>query len=337
MTDPGKESRFCMRRRELGRLIEGRDGRTFVVIGVANGAEARLLHHALHELEAARAIPDFIAGFVTFVSGFLSAADRGLPDLGFVLRDEIARNVDTVEQATWFASLDTQTPAWPIGADIDTGYGNEPSAVLLTCRQMHKQGASYVQIEDQYGLNKSCGHVSGARGAGKAVVTLEEMLELRVRPALAYAAEHDDFFVMARTDSRNSLGPDEALRRAHAFVDAGAQLILIEAPQSDDELRRIASELRDTGALAAGNVVEGSRLTPPHSVRELHEMGFAMSLFPVGARLLATAGLRAYYEAAARGEPARAAVTDDPAVRFERYNRALGRDQMQAWYRLFGI
>jgi 2-methylisocitrate lyase-like PEP mutase family enzyme len=100
---------------------------------------------------------------------------------------------------------------------------------------------------------------------------------------------------------------------------------------------RIADELRDTGALNAANIVEGSRMTPAYSVRELHAMGFAMGLFPVGARLLAAAGLRAYYEAVARGDARSANVSDEPSGRFERYNRALGRDQMQAWNRLFGI
>lgn len=327
---------FDAKRRRLGDLIRGLDGRIMVVVGVANGAEARILHDALCGLERAAAIPDFIGGFVTFVSGFLCAADRGLPDLGYVLRDEIARAVDTVEQATWLAALDTDTPAWPLGADIDTGYGNEPTAVLLSCRQMHKQGASYVQIEDQFGLNKSCGHVEGARGQGKCVVSLEEMLDTRLRPALAYAREQQDFFVMARTDAGGPLGIDEALRRARAFAAEGAPMIFIEAPQSETELRRIADELADVPALKASNVVEGSSKTPAHSVRELHAMGYQVGMFPVGARLLAAAGLNAYYEALGRGDQLRAAVADDPATRFERYNRVLGRDQMQAWNKLWG-
>src|SRR4029079_10304399 len=85
-----------------------------------------------------------------------------------------------------------------------------------------------------------------------------------------------------------------------AFATAGAPIIFVEAPQSDAEVRRIADALRDTGALNAANIVEGSRMTPAYSVRELHDMGFAMGLFPIGARLLAAAGLRAYYEAGAR-------------------------------------
>jgi len=324
-------------RRRLRDVVDALDGRMLVVVGVANGAEARLLHHALFEAEAAGAIPDAIGGFVTFVSGFLRAADRGLPDLGYVLRDDMARAVDTVEQATWLASLDTGTAAWPLGADIDTGYGNEPSAVLLTCRQMHKQGASYVQIEDQYGINKSCGHIEGARGSGKTVLGLDEMLDVRLRPALAYASEQDDFLVMGRTDALGPLGIDEALRRAHAFAEAGAHMVFIEAPRSDEELKRIGKAFRGAAALNAANVVEGSSKTPIHNVSELHAMGFRMAMFPVGARLLAAAGLRAYYDAlATSGAPSAATVPADGTGRFERYNRTLGRDQLQAWNRWFG-
>jgi len=330
-------SSFRGARRKLRDVVSALDGRILVIVGVANGAEARLLHHVLQGAEQARAIPDFVGGFVTFVSGFLTAADRGLPDLGYVLRDDLARTVDTVEQATWLAALDTGTSAWPLGADIDTGYGNEPSAVLLTCRQMHKQGASYVQIEDQYGINKSCGHVEGSRGAGKSVVSLEEMIEGRLRPALAYAAEQDDLLVMGRTDALGPLGIEEALRRARAFAAAGAHMVFVEAPQNDEQLRRVAAELAGSGALNAANIVEGSSKTPRHSVRELHEMGFTMGMFPVGARLLATAGLHAYYDALARsGDPSGAAV-GSAGFGFDAYNRVLGRDHMQAWNRLFGV
>jgi 2,3-dimethylmalate lyase len=334
---PAAPVTFRAHRRRLCDVVDALDGRMLVIVGVANGAEARLLHHALSAAETADVFPDVIGGFVTFVSGFLSAADRGLPDLGYVLRDDIARTVDVVEQATWLAALDTGTPAWPLGADIDTGYGNEPSAVLLTCRQMHKQGASYVQIEDQYGINKSCGHLDGARGSGKSVLGLDEMLDVRLRPSLAYAAEQDDFMVMGRTDALGPLGIDEALRRADAFAEAGAQMVFIEAPQSDAELERIGEAFRGTSVLNAANVVEGSSKTPAHSVRELHAMGFGMAMFPVGARLLAAAGLSAYYEVlATSGDPSAVTIATDASGRFERYNRALGRDHLQAWNRWFG-
>jgi len=177
------EAAWRVDRQNLRKLVGGLDGRILVAIGVANGAEARQLHHTICELQDQKAVPDYVGGFVFFVSGFLCAAEHGLPDLGYILRSEIARQIDIIEQATWMAALDTGTPAFPIGVDIDTGYGNEPSSVLLTCRQVHKQGAQYVQIEDQYSINKSCGHMEGSRGSGKEIVSAEEMIERRLAPA----------------------------------------------------------------------------------------------------------------------------------------------------------
>ena len=111
----------------------------------------------------------------------------------------------------------------------------------------------------------------------------------------------------------------------------------LPAPRDDAELRQIADELRGSGALNAANIVEGSAKTPRHSVRELHAMGFTMGMFPVGARLLAAAGLNAYYDALARtGDPSGAAV-GSAGVGFDAYNRVLGRDHMQGWNRLFGV
>jgi hypothetical protein len=122
-------------------LVAKRDGRILVAIGVAHGAEARQLHHTIYELYDQNAVPDFIGGFITFVSGYLCAAAHGLPDLGYILRTEIVHQTDIIEQATWMAALDTGRPAFPVGVDVDTGYGNEPSSIVLTCRQVYKQGA----------------------------------------------------------------------------------------------------------------------------------------------------------------------------------------------------
>jgi 2-methylisocitrate lyase-like PEP mutase family enzyme len=166
---------------------------------------------------------------------------------------------------------------------------------------------------------------------------LDEMLDVRLRPALAYAAEQDDFMVMGRTDALGPFGIDEALRRAHAFAEAGAPMVFVEAPQSDAELERIGHAFRGANVLSAANVVEGSRKTPAHSVRELHAMGFGMAMFPVGARLLAAAGLRAYYQGlATSGDPSAVTIPADAAGGFEGYNRVLGRDHLQAWNRWFG-
>ena len=107
--------------------------------------------------------------------------------MGYILRHEIVEHTNIIEQATWLAALDTGKPAFPIGVDIDTGYGNEPSSIILTCRQVNKQGGQYVQIEDQYAINKTCGHMDGALGSGKQTISAEDMITLRLKPAVDFA------------------------------------------------------------------------------------------------------------------------------------------------------
>jgi 2-methylisocitrate lyase-like PEP mutase family enzyme len=324
---------FQYSRNSLAELIQGLDGRLLIAVGIANGAEARAFHRHLAALDAAGAVPGFVGGFVFFVSGYLTAAERGLPDLGMVLREEIVRQTDIIEQATWLASLDSGTPAPPIGVDIDTGYGNEPSAILLTCHQVHKQGAQYVQIEDQYAINKSCGHLDGAAGRGKDVIDAQEMVETRLKPAIAYAKSVDDLCVMARTDALSTKGYDEALRRARLYADAGAELVFVEAPESEAQLSAVARDLADSAALSVANVVEGSRKTPYKTPRELHELGFDLALFPVGPLLAGHAARETYYQRliASSSTEEIAAGKDG----FEQFSEMIGRDQFTQWNRRF--
>jgi len=325
---------FNVERQRLDEMLRGLDGRIAVAVGVGSGAEVRELHHTLADLAEAGAIPEHVGGFVFFVSGYLCAAAHGLPDLGYVLRSEIVRHTDIVEQASWMAALDRGTAAHPIGVDIDTGYGSEPSAVLLTCRQVHKQGAAYVQIEDQLAINKSCGHMDGPRGTGKEVIDVDEMIEARLAPALAYAAGHDDFLVAARTDALAGHGLDEALQRAHRYVEAGAHMIFVEAPGSDDELATIGSELAGSGAINVANMVEGSDKTPFKTPRELQELGFQLALYPVGPFLAGHDAQRRYYDRLGRGTPTPAAA-ERMGNPFEQFNRVIGRPQTEAWNERF--
>jgi 2,3-dimethylmalate lyase len=322
-------------RQRLRELMRALDGRIVLAIGVANGAEARQLHHTLVELREQGGVPEFVGGFVFFVSGYLTAANHGLPDLGYILRTEIVRQTDIIEQATWMAALDTGTAAPPIGVDVDTGYGNEPASILLTCRQVHKQGAQYVQLEDQYAINKSCGHMAGSRGAGKAIIEASEMIEQRLAPAIAYARSQDDLMVMARTDARAVAGFDEAIRRGRRYVESGAELVFIEAPESDDELRRIPLEFRGSGGLTVANMIEGSPKTPYRSAAELHRMGFDIALYCIGSLLAGRAAQQRYYGILARGENVMQSVDTRPERWFDGFNRVLGREQTEAWNRMF--
>lgn len=322
-------------RQRLRDVVAGLDGRLLLAIGVANGAEARQLHHTLCDLQEQHAVPDYLGGFVFFVSGYLTAATYGLPDLGYILRGEIVRQTDIIEQATWMAALDRGSGAFPIGVDVDTGYGNEPASVLLTCKQVHKQGAQYVQLEDQYAINKSCGHMAGSRGAGKEIVSAEEMIALRLAPAVSYARAQDDLMVMARTDALAVAGFDEAIRRGHRYVEAGAELLFVEAPESEEQLRQIPREYRDAGASVVANMIEGSPKTPYQSPADLHRMGYQVGLYCIGSLLAGRAAQRRYYGILARGESVMRSADVRPDRWFEGFNEVLGRAQTEAWNQLF--
>lgn len=326
---------WSIQRQELHPLIGGLDGRLLIAVGVGSGMEARQLHYSLVRLIEDRLVPDFVGGFVFFVSGYLCSAFYGLPDLGFILRSEIAKQVDVIEQATWMAALDTRTQAFPIGVDIDTGYGNEPAAVILTCRQVHKQGAQYVQIEDQYSINKSCGHMDGAAGAGKRLLSAEEMLESRLLPAVSFAKDQDDLLVMARTDALAVLGYDEALRRARLYAGAGADFIFVEAPETWEQLRQVPEMLADLDALCVANMIEGSSKTPYCTPRALHDMGYDVALYCVGSLLTARRAQERYYDLLGRGDGINNESAPDLNEWFSAFNRVIGREQTENWNRMF--
>lgn len=312
-------------------MIRRLEKRMIVAIGVANGAEARQLHHTIYELYDQQAVPDFIGGFVTYVSGYLYAAANGLPDMGYILRPDIVRQTDIIEQSTWMAALDTGKPAFPIGVDGDTGFGNEPSSVILTCRQIHKQGGQYIQIEDQYGINKSCGHMAGSSGSGKRIVSAEEMIEMRIKPAVSYAADQADFLVMARTDAIAIEGLNKAMQRGARYVEAGADMLFVEAPESLEMMKTISQEFAQSQALVLANMIEGSPMTPYLSLRELHEIGFDIGLYCLGSLLAGRSAQSRYYSILGRGRSVMESAESSPARWFDGFNQIIGREQTETW------
>ena len=198
------------------------------------------------------------AGFeILHVTGFGSAAAlTGGPDIGLVTMTEMVettrRICDAVER--------------PVIADADCGYGN-PLNVMRTVRALEAAGAAGLHLEDQV-TPKRCGHM-----AGKAVIPTAEMV---AKIAAAVDARDDpDFVIIARTDARAPEGLNAALERAHAYAAAGADVLFVEAPESADEIRRIATEL--PGPQLFNWAYEGR--TPHVSRRWLEELGFAWILF----------------------------------------------------------
>jgi len=165
----------------------------------------------------------------------------------------------------------------PVIADADTGYGNELNTTR-TIREYERRGVAGLHIEDQ-GFPKKCGHLDN-----KVIVPLDEYLA-KVRAAVA-ARSNPDFLIIARTDSRAVVGFEKAMERAHAFIEAGADVTFVEAPTSVEELSLIAREL-PVPQLA--NMVFGG-LTPVLPQAEFARMGY-------GAVLYANAALQAALKA----------------------------------------
>jgi 2-methylisocitrate lyase-like PEP mutase family enzyme len=198
---------------------------------------------------------------IVFISGYsVSAARLGEPDFGFLTQTEMAeaaRSVCRVSDA-------------PVIVDADTGYGNAVN-VLRTVRELQDAGASGVLLEDQV-WPKKCGHMSGKR-----VVETDEHAA-KIRAAVDGRGERD-LFVVARTDARQPLGLDAAIERCLAYKEAGADALFVEAPQSVEELERVASAL--PGPLVANMIERGAT---PHLTRsELRALGYALIVCPLAA------------------------------------------------------
>ncbi len=316
-------------RQSLRRLLSKLDGRIAIAIGVSNGMEAKLLYKTIADLYEGEKIPDYVGGFITFVSGYLAAANAGLPDLGLILREEITRQTKVIEQATWLSALNNSLPALPIGVDIDTGYGNEPLSTILTCRNVYKAGGQYVQIEDQLGINKSCGHMAGGHGTGKEIISKEEMVELRIKPAVDFARSVEDFMVMARTDAIAVEGFGGAIERGHAYIENGAEMIFIEAISKEADMEEVVREYSNTNALTVANMIERSPFTPYKNPMELHGIGYDIGLYSIGGIMTSLTNLKHYYQSIAKGNSPFDEAGFTESEWFNGFSAFIGRNQVE--------
>ncbi|MFH0846833.1 MAG: isocitrate lyase/PEP mutase family protein [Chloroflexota bacterium] len=181
----------------------------------------------------------------------------GEPDVGLLTMTEMVTQAHNMANAV----------SLPLIADADTGYGNAIN-VGRTVREYEQAGVAAIHIEDQV-APKKCGHFEG-----KQLISQAEMVG-KIRAAVD-AREDPDFVLIARTDSRAVLGLDEAIKRARAYVKAGADVIFVEAPQSLEELKIIASSI---SAPLLVNMDEGTK-TPLLPNKELEKMGFKIVIYP---------------------------------------------------------
>jgi 2-methylisocitrate lyase-like PEP mutase family enzyme len=156
----------------------------------------------------------------------------------------------------------------PVIADADTGYGNELN-VVRTVREYEQRGVAGIHLEDQ-GFPKKCGHLEN-----KAIIPLEDYVT-KIRAAVS-ARSDPDFLIIARTDARAVLGFDEAVRRANAALDAGADMAFVEAPESLEEVAAVPRLVH--GPCLLNMVWRGK--TPDVSLDETQTMGYKLAILPV--------------------------------------------------------
>jgi len=239
-----------------------------------------------------------------YMTGYGTVASYlGLPDAGLASYTDMVARVERIAQGT----------RAPLIADADTGFGGLLN-VQHTVRGYERAGAAAIQLEDQE-FPKKCGHTPGRR-----VIPTEDMVK-KIRVA-AESRDSRDFLIIARTDARTSLGLDEALRRADAFAKAGADILFVESPESEEEMARIGSEF-DLPLLA--NMVEGGR-TPILPAERLRELGYSIAIYPAAGFLAAGAALEAVYTQIR--ETGSSLDASAPLYSFSEFNKLVGFEQV---------
>ena len=212
------------------------------------------------------------AGFAAaYMTGYGCATTHlGRPDVGLMTMSEMVEKARRITDAI----------SIPLIADADTGYGNAVN-VIRTVQEYERAGVSAIQLEDQV-MPKKCGHMEH-----KQLVPLAEAVG-KIKAAVD-ARVSRDFLVIARTDARAVDGLDAAIQRGHALREAGADVLFIEAPQSEDEVAHVSRAF--AGVPLLFNWAEGGK-TPPLPHARLAELHFAIVIFPVSTLLSAMAAMR---------------------------------------------
>ncbi|MFT6932264.1 MAG: 2-methylisocitrate lyase-like PEP mutase family enzyme [Paracoccaceae bacterium] len=249
------------------------------------------------------------AGFeALYLSGAAVAYTRlGRPDIGLTTLSEMA---DTM-------ALIRDRVDLPVIIDADTGFGNALNA-QRTMRVYERAGASALQLEDQT-YPKRCGHLGD-----KSLISSKEMVGKIA--AMADARASEDTLIIARTDAISVEGFEAATDRAEAYVEAGADVLFIEAPRTRDELAKISAQFQDRIPLLA-NMVEGGA-TPINSATDLEAMGFSIVIFPGGVvRALAKSAQDYYASLHANGSNM---PFSDRMFNFDGLNDVIGTETMLA-------
>ena len=216
------------------------------------------------------------AGFsALYMTGYgVSASVLGKPDIGLLTMSEMVTQAKNIASAVDI----------PLIADGDNGYGGTLN-VIRTVQEYEQAGVAAIQLEDQV-FPKRCGHMEG-----KQLISKDEMIS-KIKAAV-YARQLEDFVVIARSDARAVNGFEDTLDRVKDYVEAGADVIFFEAPESKDEMKKVA-EIIKVPLLA--NMVENGK-TPFLKERKLAEMGYKIAIYPVSTLYTVTKAILGLLEA----------------------------------------
>jgi 2,3-dimethylmalate lyase len=201
------------------------------------------------------------AGFpAIYITGAgLASHLLGVPDIGLVSMSEVLEAARHIVQVSGVPAI----------CDVDTGFGNVIN-VIRTVREFEAAGLAAIQLEDQV-MPKKCGHTEG-----KQLIPKAEMVQ-KIKAAVDTRRD-PDFVLIARTDAIAVTGPEDALDRANAYREAGADVLFVEAPRAVEEMRRIT---RDAPGVHLVNVVEGGGKTPVLRAKEYLEIGYRLAIYPI--------------------------------------------------------
>ena len=272
-----------------------REGRFVVAPGVYDMISARLADRMGFE--------------ALYMTGYgVAASLLGLPDAGLATYADLQDRVRTIASGT----------RTPLICDADTGFGGLLN-VRRTVRGYEDAGCAAIQLEDQE-IPKKCGHTPGRR-----VVPVRDMVE-KVQVAVEARRDHN-FLIIARSDARTGLGLDEAIERGRAYAEAGADVIFVEAPESEEEIARIGESI-DKPLLA--NMIAGGK-TPILPAERLKALGFAIAIYPAAGMLPAAGAMRETFRTLLRdGSTANLEV---PAISLSEMHALMGFEEVWAFER----
>ncbi|MEY8414837.1 isocitrate lyase/PEP mutase family protein [Tissierella praeacuta] len=247
-----------------------------------------------------------ISGFpCVYMTGYgVSASVLGKPDIGLITMTEMVNQLRNI-----VASVNI-----PVIADADNGYGGILN-VVRTVEAYEQTGVAAIQLEDQV-TPKRCGHMEG-----KEVISKEEMVS-KIKAAI-YARKDPNFMIIARTDARAVNSFEDAIDRAKAYEEAGADVIFFEAPQSIDEMKKIHKYIT---VPTLANMVEKGK-TPLLTGKELGEIGYKIVIYPVSSLYCATKSILDMLAIIKETDTTKGAL--DKMIPFDTFNKMISLDELR--------